>query len=199
MGEGLIDGTQIAILLLAVVGLTVVMLSTRRRIRASQDRSNPRARERYAELQGPRQATRDLETVMLELDQLSRQIHGRIDTKLARLETVIRDADQRIERLARLCQAPDHGAALEITLDKEDPAAPAERAVGAEDDPHTAVYRLADRGLSAAQIVQEVGRLQGEVELILALRRTREADGASPDLVAPTQRAGHGSSHQHDH
>ena len=160
-----VDVTQMVMLVLAIGGLTLVMLSTRRRIRESQ-RSSRTSSRREQEAR----ATRDIEQVMLELDQLSRQVHGRLDTKLAKLEAVIRDADQRIDRLSRLNRA-DSGPALEITLDQEDPRCPSSVE---PDNRHVAIYRLADAGKSAAQIAQDVGQHVGEIELILALRRTSQ-------------------------
>jgi hypothetical protein len=52
------------------------------------------------------------------------------------------------------------------------------------DDRHAAIYRLADGGLSPAQIGQEVGKTTGEVELILALRRAKREADKSTDVIA---------------
>jgi hypothetical protein len=170
---GGITPTQIILLVMAIVALTLLMLSTRRRIVDLRRRSGAdSARERYSGLQKEAEAKHDVEQVMLELEKLSRQIHGRIDTKLARLETLIRDADQRIERLSRLAEAPGGGAGLEVTLDHEEPR-PTPKTGEVGEDWHAAVYRAADGGMSAVQIAQEVGRTTGEVELLLALRKTR--------------------------
>ena len=176
-----IDIPQIAMLVLAVGALTLVMLSTRRRIRKSQRMPRHSARDHYTQLQKRSEATRDVEQVMLELDQVSRQIHGRLDTKLARLEAVLCDADERIDKLSRLVQRVEAGPRLEITLDHEGPhETPTGRADDA-DDRHTAVFTLADRGMSSVEIAREIGKPPGEVELILALRTTKaEACEPSP-------------------
>ncbi len=174
-----IDIPQIAMLVLAVGALTLVMLSTRRRIRNSQRMPRPSARDRYAQLQERSEATRDVEQVMLELDQVSRQIHGRLDTKLARLEAVIRDADERIDKLSRLVRRVEADPRLEITLDQEDPhETPTGRSDDA-DDRHAAVFTLADRGMSSVEIAREIGKPPGEIELILALRTTK-AEACEP-------------------
>ena len=161
---------------LGVVGLTIVMLFTRRRIAQSRKKLPTKVQDRHAGLSKQIGVRRDMETVMVELDKLSRQIHGRIDIKLARLEKLIRDADQRIERLSQLSESASasHGAAVEITLKSEDPHQPAfANQNPAGENRRRAIYRLADDGLSPVDIAQQIGDTPGEVELILALRKTR--------------------------
>jgi len=111
---------------------------------------------------------------MARLDDLARRIHARLDMKLATLEHLIRDADERIDKLTR--SFGDDRSQLDVTLASEDPhvekALDAPRAL---DPVQTSVYRLADSGLESLRIAQEVGRTPGEVDLMLALRRTRQA------------------------
>ncbi len=179
--------TQLAMLILGVVGLTILMLSTRSRVRRSRQSPRSTVRERYAQSQQQKTVTRDVEQVMLELDQLSRQIHGRLDTRLARLEAVIRDADERIDELSRLVRTADGGQTLDVTLKEENPNRPPRPAPDAEDGRHAAVHRLADVGLSVAEIAREAGQTTGEIELILALRRVKEqTDSSRTSAAAPT-------------
>jgi len=91
-------------LVLAVAGLTVLMISTRRKILRQSLLPKKTIRNEYESLQKRSHAGRDMEDVMVELDRLSRQIHGRIDTKFAKLEVVIRHADRRISKLQRLLE-----------------------------------------------------------------------------------------------
>lgn len=189
VGAAGISISQIVMLAFAVAALTLVMISTQRRLRRSRLAPRTSARERYTQLEERSVPTRDLERVMLELDELSRQIHGRLDTKLARLEAIIRDADQRIERLSRLTRAVEGGPAIEITLDREEPHDPPSTEPEVDDSRHAAVYRLADSGLSGLEIAREVGRTRGEVELILALRKTRKSAGRHPDPLTPLRPA----------
>lgn len=63
------------------------------------DTPTPRRRQRK------RPVTDDLETLVAELDQLTRKMQGSLDTSVARLENVIRDADARIDELTRLVRA----------------------------------------------------------------------------------------------
>lgn len=97
-----IDATQIVMLALAVVMLTMVMLSTRRKIRKSMRGPEEGVRERYDKLKAERRASRDLEEIMIDLDKLAREVNGKIDTRLAHLEALIRDADQRIETMRKM-------------------------------------------------------------------------------------------------
>lgn len=177
---------QVATIIIAIIGLTVVMLSTRRRARRSQ--GGP-AHQGHPELEDAalrRETTRDLEEVMLELDELSREIHGRLNTKLLRLESLIRDADRRIKELSRFGEPAPSRAGLDLTVDDVAPGAPAviaetkprasvpPAAAGARPDHQEQIYRLADRGTPHVDIAREVGRTIGEVELVLALRKTRK-------------------------
>ena len=189
--SGITTGRAV-ILALAVVCLTIVMLSTHRRIRRSQVPSESPVAKRYFELKERRAATRDMEQVMLELDQLSRQIHGRLDTKLVRLEAVIRDADERIDRLSRLVRSAKEVPSLEVTLAEERPeqeceAAAEPRGTALEQCHHryAVIYELADRGTSPLQIAEEVGKTDGEIELILALRKARDELPSVSDTAAP--------------
>jgi hypothetical protein len=176
--------SQIIMLAAAVVGLTILMLSTRRKLRDHQQRTHPTARERFTELEREVKTTRNVEEVMLELDQLSRQIHGRLDTKFAKLEAIIRDADQRIAELSRLLRASSGGAAFDVTVEAtgaDEP--PPDSSSECADHPRAAVYRLAESGLSPSQIAEKVGKPLGEVELILALQRAKQQAAESLEPV----------------
>lgn len=175
--SGSIPTSQFLMLAGAILALTLVMISTRRRIRASRADVGPSARETYRRLSHEAETKRDLEAVMLELDQLARQTMGRLDTKFAKLEAVVRDADQRIATLTRLLREPGNDPPLDLTVaDEATPGAgqgPAASRASVEPR-HAAVYQLADTGMSAIDIARELDRTGGEIELILSLRRTRQ-------------------------
>jgi len=170
--------TQIAVLLIFVAMLTVVMILTRNRVRNSMRSSGPGVREQYARMNEKRQALRDGEEVMIELDRVARQVHGQLDTRFAKLEAVIRDADARIEKLERLMRKAADRPTLDITLDEARPDE-LEPAPVMESGPHADVYRLADAGMDRVQIAEETGKTNGEVELILALRKAKPAGSTS--------------------
>jgi hypothetical protein len=105
-----------------------------------------------------RDVEKQMETLLVELSEMARQITGQIDTRSAKLEALIAEAD---EKIAALRASP--GPAGPAAVGRDVPSA-------AEDRRHAAIYELADAGLSAGQIAQRLSRPNGEVELILALR-----------------------------
>ena len=160
LGQLLSDGGLIPLACVSIA-LGLVLLSLRRR-----HRELARQAERGSVPRGPlpgvdeRQLGRDLEQLVVELQELSRQISAQIDTRFAKLEAAMRDADHRIAVLSRLTgqgnPPPGH--------------LPSEAA--GEDDRHAVVYELADAGKSPVEIARELGRGPGEVELILKLRKS---------------------------
>lgn len=173
--------TQLAMLVLAIIFLTLIMISTGRRIRESRALTGSPARQRYAELKDQQSSRRDVEQVLLELDRVARQVHAQIDTKLVRLEMLIRDADKRIAKLSALEQDTKDSSSFSVTLDEETPVTAPSDATTTTAERFESIYRLADEGLGADQIAKRVGRLQGEIELILGLRNARTG---TTDLVS---------------
>jgi hypothetical protein len=175
-------GTQIAGFAVFAAILTMVMISTRSRTQRNMQAPRHTARERYTSAKDQGKSLREIEDVMLELDKLAREVHGRLDTRFAKLEVVIRDADERIAKLERLTGSPEPKSAprVDVTLSEEQPDAPVPPPTMA-DSPHADVYRLADAGLTEMKIAEETGKTMGEVELILTLRRAQGgADQSSP-------------------
>lgn len=108
---------------------------------------------------------RDMSQLLVELSSMARQITAQLDTRAAKLELLIQEADQKIEKLAALRAAGGPAASV---YPSSGVFAPADEP---EVDPrHVEVYRLADGGRSAMQIAQQLERPSGEIELILALR-----------------------------
>jgi len=167
-----ISGTQIALLALFGALLTIIMITTRNRVRTSMQAPRKTARSRWNETNDRRQALREVEDVLVELDQVARQVHGQLDTRFAKLEAVIRDADGRIAKLERLLRAAEGTPTLDVTLDEIHPDEPDPEPVMST-GPHADVYRLADAGMSGIEIAQETKKTTGEIELILALRKAR--------------------------
>ena len=179
-GTWAVDRGDLAIVGVALIGLSLLMRITYVRTRRSRSAPMTPAREQYAMAASSKSAVRDAEQVMVELDKLAREFHGALDLRFAKLEAAIRDADERIARLSRLIRASRGSDGVDITVgsgDSEDaPAGPTDDArTPPADARHAEVYRLADDGLSAFEISGRVGRPIGEVELILALRPSRTA------------------------
>lgn len=119
-----------------------------------------------ASLAQQRGVERDMQNLLVELSEMSRQISAQLDTRAAKLELLLREADEKIARLNSL-PAPRSGSPTESSAShgEETPAVMPE-----SDSRHRAVYDLADQGLDVAQIAQRLDRPSGEIELIMALR-----------------------------
>lgn len=170
---------QWGLLLVAGVIVVAIIWSSQRKMSRAARMPNPTDLAAMSDRNRLASATRNLEELLTELDDLSRRIHGRLDSRIARLETLIREADRRIADLS----SPEHdaaraAAAIDVTLSAESPATPA-KAEAAPDDRQAAIHRLADGGLTPAEIATELNQPLGEIELILALRRVRARAGAA--------------------
>jgi len=121
-----------------------------------------------------RSVERDMSNLLVELSEMARQMTGQLDTRAARLEALLREADEKIATLRSLQPGggPPHGVLVEAKLLEADavPMRTAEDASVAVDPRHAEVYDLADEGQSAQEIARQTGRPRGEIELILALR-----------------------------
>lgn len=117
--------------------------------------------ERYRQKDAVRD---DLESLMVDIEQMAKRLGAQLDAKSIQLERLIDDADLRISQLQHAespAAVPDPGAG--------GPEAPGPNNQPA--DPLAAdVYRLADEGLEPPQIAQRLEEHVGKVELILALR-----------------------------
>lgn len=121
----------------------------------------------------------DMEQLLIELDKLSREVSGQIDTRFTKLEQSIADADKRIAAMRILLEAcKNAGASLAPADDQsvrqqsgagESPAMSGHTTAGGDSRMHR-IYQLADQGLSPMQIAQQLEEHPGEVELILNLR-----------------------------
>lgn len=178
-----ITPSQLALIGLIIAITALMLISTRRKWRESQNSPRSYTRELYKRLKEEKTTISDVQEVMLELEQLARNIHGQIDTRFAKLEKAIHDADERIEQLSRLIRAAGGQPAIDVTVTDKTPTGPApdghanDSAVA--EVPHADVFRLADAGMEPAEIAKELGSPIGEVELILALRKTRRESAVS--------------------
>lgn len=163
-----------AVMLCAIVLMTIAV---RRRQREGFGKAAARQRGRLEDLAGQRGVRDDMEQLLGELQELSRRINAQIDTKYAKLEAAIADADRRIEAMERLTRMASGRPGVDVTIADESPAhgeveaeppTPADAAAGR----YAAVYELADAGKNPVEIARTLGRTPGEVELILSLRRT---------------------------
>jgi hypothetical protein len=153
--------TKWFVIVLAII--TMLYAAMRPLFRKKDPLGKPAA---FGSLAQQRSVDRQMQNVLVELSEMARQITAQLDTRAAKLDALIREADQRIAAM----KSP----AAETTQ----PASPAVQQFMAEsmDQPmidarHALVYALADQGRSCKDIAQELNRPSGEIELILALRR----------------------------
>jgi hypothetical protein len=119
-----------------------------------------------ARLAQERSVERQMQNLLVELSEMARQISAQLDTRTAKLELLIKEADEKIAALK----------ASGVTIAESHPvaASPGEAPMltTATIDPrHAEIYALADQGRGTTEIAQQLGRPSGEVELILALRQ----------------------------
>lgn len=104
-----------------------------------------------------------------------RELNSRLETKIAVLNALIEEADRKIAELrprrAEGSPDPQGGAVADPVVVDPDEAGAGPGSAGFEQ-----VYRLADLGMTPAAISRRLDQPAGEIELILALRRTRLAE-----------------------
>jgi hypothetical protein len=130
-------------------------------------RSAPRGKEASLNGDNPveqQQSTRtdvegEVQALLTELAEMAKQISSQLDARAARLEVLIRQADERIERLSAMPKDQ------RSRFDDDSVHGGTDRAKYAE------VHALADEGLAPHEIAQRLDRPKGEIELILALRK----------------------------
>lgn len=175
---------ELVLVALSLVMLSFVLLRTSRRGRTRMTRAKDKSVDVTARARVERRTIREIDQVMIELEELSRQIHGRIDTKLVRLEVLTMNADRRIAELTRLTKAPSSESSLDVTLEEERPPDTTPPIVQGGDSLHDSVGRLAGSGLSPRDIAKKLKSTVGEVELVLSLRRVRDQAGAVQTSVS---------------
>jgi hypothetical protein len=140
----------------------------------------PPAREK---MEQQRALERDMQTLLVEYEQMIRNMTSQLDTRAAKLELLIKEADEKLAALrvanAGSTAAPSSESAAvmhtEVAIARATDITPTPRRDANAPDPrHAEVYALADQGLSARDVARQLGRPNGEVELILALRTARE-------------------------
>jgi len=164
--SGATDGrTSYAIYGVAALSLMYIVLRPMLRRRQPRD---PLAKSPVqSSLARQRAVDRQKETLLVELSEMARQITAQIDTRSAKLEALIREADEKLAVLRRAIDArpvePPAAAGAESEPSRRDEQPP--------DPRHAEIYALADQGRAPQEIAAELNRPDGEVELILALRR----------------------------
>lgn len=126
-----------------------------------------------------RQIERDISGLMVEMLQTAQQMTAQLDTRAARLEVLLKEADVKLAALknASAPAAPKTSSPLTLSDTPATSQLPSDNAPPAPETPetppdprHRDIYALADQGRSTGEIARHLNRPNGEVELILALR-----------------------------
>lgn len=152
-------------LIIAALILIAVWLLSRRQLRSrsSEDESiTPREKmERLKQVGGMRD---DLRELMVEIEQMARRVGSQLDAKAHRLEKLLMEADQKLEKMRSVASSSPTD---DMPDSKPEPPKPS--------DPLAAeVYQLADEGRSPVEIAQQLDEQVGKVELMLALRQKND-------------------------
>lgn len=175
-GSSVLAGLCMAAGVLIITAVLVMRLWRGRR-RAAAYNAKP-ITERVASRFGtarPADGVERMEAVMAEMQDLTRLCAAQIENRVAKLETVIRDADARIARLEAMSGAPSPAPVAPVVPVVR--PAPERRSIIGADELSQRVYALADSGLSAADVARELEEHTGKVELILALRQESRRAG----------------------
>lgn len=132
----------------------------------------------YASLAQQRATERQMQSLLVDLSEMARQISGQLDSRAAKLEVLIQQADQRLAALQSINAPPIASEALPHVPSILEPVSPPMVIVIPEELPfpepidpaHMQIYSLSDDGRNAGEIALEMARPKGEIELILALR-----------------------------
>lgn len=117
-----------------------------------------------------RTVERQMESLLVELSEMTRQMSAQLDNRSAKLEILLKEADERIVQLRRLQQNAVPASPAQ-TPAFEAPVEPVAAPMSEPDPAHAEVYALADQGRSVSEIATGLSRPSGEIELILALRQ----------------------------
>ncbi len=122
----------------------------------------------------------DLPALVSQLQQLAEKIHDQVEQELARVDQARRLATHESDRLEELLAKtqsafPPSGQDSQSSLPQAPSDSPAQQTPSKSDalEKHQEVYALAEKVLEPLEIAQQNGRTLGEVQVILALRKSQ--------------------------
>lgn len=177
-----------------IVGITLLFICfvlyarTRKRIQQNQKKFQWQASEPETVRSEGNVIYSQIQNLMAELAELSRQINGQIDTRLAKLELLIREADRKLAQLEEGSGRPVQPTAPFVNpRQSAQPKPPGSadrepRALGETFNQSTnpadlEVMQLFEKGLAPVAIAQRLNRPLGEIELILTLKGKKPKNG----------------------
>jgi len=157
-------------ILVALAAITIIYVAfVRPMVKTKKDPLDKKPGQ--ASLAQQRSVERQMQSLLVELSEMARQISGQLDTRAAKLEILIKEADEKIAALKSAGGAAPPTPAAEFAIPAAAPHIKPTEPSDLLDARHAMVYALADQGRTAHEIAHEIGRPSGEVELILALRQ----------------------------
>ena len=152
---------------LIIAGILTVIYVVMRPMRKRKD---PLVHGPSLSLAGQREVEKQMTELVVELEKMARQMTSQLETRAAKLELLIREADEKIAALRSVDRPAPQTVHVETVTARQ---------ALLPDTRHTGVYELADQGQSPRQIAQQLSRPYGEIELILALRGHESAEVTS--------------------
>ena len=163
-----ISDVQTGLILLAgVIILVFFSLRISRRARQHAAATNKQMHDQFSSMREHSALRGSMDQLLIQLEEYSRKCNAQIDTKCAKIETVVRDADQRIARLEALL---DKVKQIKSVQPPEAAEPVTEKTPSTLDNRVQRIYALVDSGLTPIKIAEEIGVSLGEVELALNLR-----------------------------
>jgi hypothetical protein len=167
------DSTQWVVLCVGVLATLYLIMRGR-----AKKRKDPLERRPSMGVSQQRQIERDMGQLMVEMLDTARQMTAQLDTRAARLEILMKEADEKLASLkAATSGIVASPAEHPITAYPPVPVSEGRSIIAKPEkleippDPrHADVYQMADQGSSPNEIARQLNRPHGEVELILALR-----------------------------
>jgi hypothetical protein len=174
-------------MVIAVVILAIVYVTFVRPLRQKKKDKDPLQRRPVpGALARQRAVESEMSNLLVELSEMARQMTAQLDTRAAKLELLLKEADEKI-LLLRAARGGGLGSGPVPSADDDSEAAasaaaalegvirearaPSHAAMPEPLEPrHARVYDLADEGHSPQEIARQLERPSGEIELILALR-----------------------------
>ena len=178
------SGLAVVVLALSLVTLSLLLLRWRRGRRAPLP--DP-PRTQLDRLRRQRDVQRSGEELIIQLEELARRISAQVDTKFAKLDQAIMDADDRLARLQAATARAERRAEQQSGGAAPSPGTPADEtpahvpseteipsdSLDSPDPRHQSVYDLADAGRAPDEIAERLALPLGEGEVILNLRSFR--------------------------
>jgi hypothetical protein len=170
-------------ILVGVVGVIVLYVVMRPFLQ--KKKKDPFDRANFTQsLSQQRGVERQMQHLLVELNEMARQMTAQLDSRSTKLELLIKDADERLAELRRATDAarsaaprfeiPPSSALFAPTTPSQQPSSfglrEPEPDVDATDPTHLQIHQLSDEGKTVSDIAAILGHPSGEIELILALR-----------------------------